>query len=136
MLVRQIGTEQTKHILKRSGQLTAFYLLQHRIPKLFQKLLGVLPRTTALTLLLFAISKNAWTFVGSGVFSFVGGKNARIIISNRPTASNIQPEACSFYCGTFEQIFRVLIDPKAKVEDIEQTHQDVRCAYNVVYQSK
>lgn len=134
MLLEQLGSEQAIGILRRSGQLTGFYLLQHRIPRFFQKLLHMLPRSIALNLLLIAIQKNAWTFVGSGVFRFVGGIHARIIIAHRPSAYTIHPEACGFYCGTFEQIFKILIDPQAQVQPIEHHHSDIRCAYSVAYE--
>lgn len=135
VLLSQLGSEQTKRILRRSGQLTAFYLLQHRIPPFFQKFLKVLPPSVALTLLLIAISKSAWTFVGSGAFSFSGGPQAVIVIANRTPNPPIPAEVCSFYAGTFEQIFRVLIDPQTTVVKTEQNYSDIRCAYHIVYQN-
>ncbi len=136
VLLSQVGSEQTKRLLRRSGQLTAFYLLQHRIPHAFQKLLKVLPPGVALTLLLVAISKSAWTFVGSGAFSFTGGAKAVIVIANRTPNPMIPTEICSFYAGTFEQIFQVLIDPQTTVQKAEQAPRDIRCAYHIHYGAK
>jgi len=131
-LIGQLGAEPTMTILRRSGQLTAFYLLKHRIPHPFQKLLNVLPLAPGFTLLLFAIKKSAWTFVGSGLFSFVGGREPKIIIANRHAEQHIPAEICSFYAGTFEQIFQSLLDEHTQVQAIAgQPGSDVRCAYAV-----
>lgn len=113
-LVEQLGPAQTQQILRRSGQLTALYLLQHRIPKPFQWLLKVLPRRVGLTLLLTAISKHAWTFAGSGQFSFTVGKVPRLTITRVVQSS----EAISgFYAGTFEQLLQTLIDARSQVQE-------------------
>jgi divinyl protochlorophyllide a 8-vinyl-reductase len=144
-LVEQLGAEQTAAVLAASGRYTAIYLLQHRIPKLFQHVLQVLPRDAALTLFLMAIGQNAWTFAGSGSFSFVTGKHARIIIAN-PTSTNQQPgelsqpngqhhtQVCAFYAGTFEALLQQLIAPDVTIQPIgNQNHPDIRCAYAICF---
>lgn len=143
MLQDHVGSEETRKLLKRSGQLTARYLLKHRIPGPFQRLVKVLPREWGLTLLLMAISGNAWTFVGSGTFSFMGGKEARIIIANRSPEQAVQPEVCSFYAGTFEALFQTLIHAQCLVQEMvirggdvapNVSHgDDIRCAYKIVF---
>lgn len=112
-LVAELGIEQAQAVLARSGQLTALYLLQHRIPLFFQRLLQILPRHVALALLLFVISKHAWTFVGSGAFRYQLGRTTRLTV-----ASNIRPVAAvyGFYGGTFEHLVHALIDPNAAMQ--------------------
>lgn len=109
-LAAQLGVSAARAILHRSGQLTAAYLLHYRIPRPFQRLLKPLPQRLALKLLLWAISKNAWTFAGSGHFAYKVGKTSRLTVT-----SHIQPvaAACGFYGGTFEHLIHVLINPKA-----------------------
>lgn len=140
MLVQQIGSEQTGHILKRSGVRTAMYLLKNRIPPFFQTLVKRLPTGAGFTLLLLAIGKNAWTFVGSGRFRFLGGPSPRLIISNPNPNPNdnehrsVPPELCSFYAGTFEHLFQVLLRPDTQVQEIDcRASDETRCAYAIVY---
>jgi divinyl protochlorophyllide a 8-vinyl-reductase len=134
MLVEQIGSEQTAHILRRAGELTAGYLLANRIPKPFQTLLTYVSPTIGLNLLLVAIKKSAWTFAGSGKFSFVGSTPATIIIANQHATAIIPHEICSFYNGTFETIFQTLIDTQTHVEKLVGPGSgEFRCVYRVWY---
>jgi len=148
MLIDQLGAVTTAEILDASGAYTAHYLLQHRIPKPFQHLLKLLPRDIALTLFLLAISQNAWTFAGSGKFTFVTGSDPKIIISNpaplqqgESTATDpgdgIYPYAiCHFYAGTFETLLRILIDPQTTLQKVDcQTDADIRCGYTICFMS-
>ncbi len=130
-LTKQLGLSQAQQVLQRSGQLTADYLLVHRIPRLFQWLLRVMPRRMRLKLLLVAISGHAWTFVGSGNFQYD--------ISDTPQLSvvtQLHPAeaVCSFYRGTFNQLFRKLIDARAQLE-MTIVYQDGRanCVYSIQY---
>ena len=143
-LVAALGVAQAQQVLARSGQLTALYLLQNRIPPLFQRLLKLLPRPIALALLLFIINKHAWTFVGSGVFRYQLGKVTRLTV-----ASNIQPVAAvyGFYGGTFAHLIHALVDPNAEMQfcapasaDLPTTAQTASqqnrladCTYHIVF---
>lgn len=113
LLTDQLGLERAQQVLRRSGQLTAHYLLQHRIPRPFQRLVHTLPRRTGLALLLFAIRKHAWTFVGSGTFQFTVGKPPQLTITPGQYAGEA---AYSFYGGTFETLLRALIDGNIRLE--------------------
>lgn len=117
----QLGPAQSERILRRSGQLTAVYLLHHRIPRPIQALLKVLPRRAGLKILLSAISKHAWTFVGSGEFRFTVGRASFFTITNCVECRGIEAEApmCSFYTGAFEHLLRTLIAPRATVQETE-----------------
>ncbi|NJP07021.1 MAG: bacteriochlorophyll 4-vinyl reductase, partial [Chloroflexaceae bacterium] len=137
MLLEQLGPQATATVLRESGQRTADYLLAHRIPRPFQRLVRILPRQVGLTLLLLAISGNAWTFVGSGRFCFVTGRTARILLAHRTaeSASLFVPAACSFYGSTFEHLLQVLIHPDTQVQPVAPPHvpSDLRCAYIIDY---
>lgn len=128
-LANQLGPDQAHRVLQRSGQLTAVYLLQHRIPRPFQWLLRPLPHRLALKLLLAAISRHAWTFVGSGSFRYDVGQTSQLTVT-----THIRPaEAiCGFYGGTFAHLIRVLIDGRAQMETValwldEQSY----CVYSI-----
>lgn len=120
-LFERHGEAQALRILRRSGQLTARYLLQHRIPPPAQRLLRILPQRIALRLLLFAVGKHAWTFVGSGTYYYVLGNNPAIIITRCIACAGIQSEtpSCSFYTGCFEHLLRTLIDSRVQVIETE-----------------
>lgn len=127
-LADQLGVSEARTILKRSGELTAAYLLHYRIPRPFQRLLKLLPHRLALKLLLFAISKNAWTFAGSGHFSYQVGQTSRLTVTG-----HVQPLAavCGFYGGTFEHLIHVLIDAKAIMQvEISEAGGQTYCVYN------
>lgn len=128
---RHLGNPTAHDILKASGQYTADYLLAHRIPAFFQALLKVLPRRLALRALLKAIGMHAWTFAGSGTFSYHVGQRSELIVT-----SPIQPgEAVSgFYGGTFAHLIHTLIDPDAHIEmTLSHSSSNTCCTYIVLF---
>lgn len=114
-------------LLNDSGQRTAAYLLKVRIPGFFQKLLKPLPPGLAFKLLLFAISKNAWTFAGSGAFSYTTGKTP--VITVKVTYPAI-PVVGNFYLGTFTKLLKELVNPDTIIDaSITGTSGNITCRY-------
>ncbi|NJO85258.1 MAG: bacteriochlorophyll 4-vinyl reductase [Blastochloris sp.] len=134
MLVVQMGSAPTGHILHDAGQRTAHYLLLHRIPRFFQRLVGWLPRRAGLWLLLTAIGKHAWTFAGSGQFRFVVQQQPTIYLTiQHPT---VQPVA-HFYGGTFGVLVQTLIDPQTTVHiGTNQHNQQLDCIYTLAFEQR
>ena len=70
-----------------------------------------------------AISRHAWTFAGSGVFShqcrWTGQPQATLRIQHNPLCRDLITEspACAYYAATFERLFRVLVHPHAQVRE-------------------
>jgi divinyl protochlorophyllide a 8-vinyl-reductase len=129
MLVVQTAETQAAQILQDAGQRTARYLLAHRIPKFFQHLVGWLPHRPGLALLLWAISLNAWTFVGSGTFSYAMSRPPTIHIS--VTHPSVSPVA-HFYGGTFAHLVQVLIDEHLTLQTSTTEHAGtIDCVYTV-----
>ena len=126
-LEREIGSEKLAAILNDSGQRTAAYLLKVRIPGFFQKLLKPLPPGLAFKLLLFAIGKNAWTFAGSGDFSYTSGTTPEITVKvTFPTL----PVVGNFYLGTFTKLLKELVNPKTTIDaSITGESGDITCRY-------
>lgn len=128
-LASELGDNRTAEVLQESGRRTAAYLLRVRIPGFFQKILRLLPPSPAFTLLLFAIGKNAWTFVGSGRFSYRTGKNPEISVKvTCPSRSVVG----NFYLGTFEALLEELVNPKTTIEatiEREQEENTITCTY-------
>jgi len=126
-LDREIGSDKLAGILDDSGQRTAAYLLKVRIPGFFQKLLRPLPPGLAFKLLLFAIGKNAWTFAGSGAFSYTSGHAP--VITVRVTYPTL-PVVGNFYLGTFTKLLKELVNPDTKIEpSITGTSGNITCRY-------
>jgi divinyl protochlorophyllide a 8-vinyl-reductase len=126
-LQQEIGEKKTGEILKESGERTAKYLLKVRIPAPFQKLLKMLPPRLAFRLLLFAISKNAWTFAGSGEFSYALTRPPEITV--RVTYPTHQVVG-NFYLGTFSALLQELVNLKTEIiADIRRQNGAIRCMY-------
>jgi divinyl protochlorophyllide a 8-vinyl-reductase len=119
-LVRSaLGHERAARISREAGRLTGDYLLANRIPGPAQIVLRLLPRALATRALLTAIGRNAWTFVGSGAFRAETRPVARITIANCPICRDAHAGAplCDYYAGTFERLFRALVNPQARVTE-------------------
>lgn len=128
-ILAAIGEQDTAGVLKDSGQRTADYLLKNRIPGIFQWLVRRMPERLGMKLLLFAISKNAWTFAGSGAFSFAVGESMAIRVRVRFPS---EPVVAYFYGGTFDKLLCTLINPKVAIAIEAHSDQDgIDCFYPV-----
>ncbi len=116
-----MGESRMRTIAWIAGQRTGEYLLRNRIPRPVQRLLKLLPRTLASTILMHAIARHAWTFAGSGSFSFAPGRPVRFKILNCPVCRQCTSQAaiCDYYSATFERIWSELIHADTRVTEIE-----------------
>lgn len=127
-LEQEIGEKATAAILKESGERTAKYLLRVRIPGPFQKVVKLLPPGLAFKLFLFAISKNAWTFAGSGQFAY--GSKPSPYITVKVTYPSL-PVAGNFYLGTFTALLKELVNPLTTIKaDIRREGDAIACRYD------
>ncbi|EGV32015.1 bacteriochlorophyll 4-vinyl reductase [Thiorhodococcus drewsii AZ1] len=115
-----LGVTAARAIARDAGMRTGDYLLAVRIPRPAQAILSILPPRLATRMLLKAIGGNAWTFVGTGVFSADPSYPPKLTVSDSllcrgATASE---PLCDFYAGTFERLFGRLVHPKAQVTEI------------------
>ncbi|WP_092616479.1 bacteriochlorophyll 4-vinyl reductase [Roseospirillum parvum] len=113
-LGRELGTNKAAEVNRRAGAATAAYLLAHRIPRPAQVVLKALPAGPAAAILLKAVGKHAWTFAGSGTFSYRTGQPVSIDIAHCPICRDQQADGpvCDFYTATFETLFRTLVHPR------------------------
>ncbi|NTV02920.1 MAG: bacteriochlorophyll 4-vinyl reductase [Chlorobiaceae bacterium] len=126
-LEKEIGESATAGILKESGERTAKYLLRVRIPGPFQKIVKLLPAGLAFKVFLYAISKNAWTFAGSGEFDY-DSKPSQIITVKVTCQSH--PVVGNFYLGTFTALLRELVNPATTISaDIRRKVDGIDCRY-------
>jgi divinyl protochlorophyllide a 8-vinyl-reductase len=101
-----------------AGLRTADYLLAHRIPKAAQLILKALPARQAARLFLPAITAHAWTFSGSGRFSArITDAGCVLEIAANPLAA----DPCAWHQGVFTRLFSMLIDPRARIDEIACT---------------
>ncbi|HWR00677.1 MAG TPA: bacteriochlorophyll 4-vinyl reductase [Chlorobaculum sp.] len=127
-LQKELGDMNTADILKESGERTARYLLKVRIPGPFQIVVKLLPPGLAFKLFLFAISKNAWTFAGSGEFSH--GSKPSPNIKVKVTFPSL-PVVGNFYLGTFNTLLKELVNPKTTIiADIRKDNGAILCSYD------
>lgn len=126
-LQQEIGEKVTASILRDSGERTAAYLLKVRIPGPFQKIVKLLPSGLAFKVFLFAISKNAWTFAGSGEFGYGSKPYPNITVKvTYPT----HPVVGNFYLGTFSALLRELVDRDTTIRpDIRKEGNTIVCKY-------
>jgi len=112
-LREELGTDLAREVGRAAGIRTADYLLARRIPHAVQWCLRRLPAELAGPLLLVAIRRNAWTFVGSGRFVARAGRPVRLSIRGNPLCRGISSSVplCDYYAATFERMFRELVHP-------------------------
>ena len=135
-LREQFGPACAQALARAAGRRTAGYLLENRIPKPAQWLLRHVPAALAVRLLLQAIERNSWTFAGSGAFCAVYGRPARLGITHNPLCRDLQSDvpACDFYAGTFEALFRALINPDVKVREVTcEATGDAACVFELAW---
>lgn len=117
---KYLGNENARRIGWRAGILTGHYLLENRIPCFARMILGAAPSSLSTRLLLKAIDRNAWTFCGSGEFSYRSNKPIQMTISGSPISKGVSNPGplCDYFAATFETLFKALIDPKISVQEI------------------
>ncbi len=129
-----LGVKRAREIGADAGRRTGDYLLANRIPRPAQWILKVLPKPMAAKVLLQAIEKNAWTFAGGAVFRTEAGPPTRFVFEGSRICLETQSPVplCDFYGGTFERLFRVLVDPEVRVVEIQcQSTGHRACVFEV-----
>ncbi len=96
-------------IAEEAGARTADYIIAHRIPRPAVWLLRHLPASAAAPLLMAAIRKHAWTFIGAGQFAADGGWH--FTIDRTDAGDPVLPPDSLFhwYAAVFTRLYRVLV---------------------------
>jgi len=120
-LVDALGVEAATRVAQRAGGLTGDYLLAHRIPKPAQVLLRLVPRRLAASVLVKAIARHAWTFAGSGAFSYEFAPGLRLRLRGGPICRLLSSEepACAYFAATFERVFGAMLGQGVRVIETE-----------------
>lgn len=132
-LAAECGTAQAREVARDAGHRTADYLLAHRIPRPAQRLLRALPARLAAAALARAIRRHAWTFAGSGRFSFAPGVPTVFSIRGNPLLGGGDVAvACDYYAATFERLFVALVHPRARVREVAcEARGDDACRFEL-----
>ncbi|MDH4105312.1 MAG: bacteriochlorophyll 4-vinyl reductase [Gammaproteobacteria bacterium] len=133
-LPTQLGPQLAAEVSGHAGWLTGDYLLANRIPQPVQALLHALPAPLAARVLIAAIRRNAWTFVGSGRFGVTpvpngirdnvarDGRRPRLHlrVEGCPICAGSQQTtpACAYYAAAFESLFVALVHRRTHVREV------------------
>lgn len=107
-------------VFRAAGARTAEYLLAHRIPRLAQGLMRLLPTRLALRVLLSAIARHTWTFAGSARVTIDLRLPATMTLADCPMCRGVRAEGpcCHFYVGTLAHLARRLVAPGTAVREV------------------
>lgn len=96
-------------IAEQSGARTADYIIANRIPRAAVWLLRRLPAMLAAPLLMAAIRKHAWTFIGAGAFQPQGAWG--FTIDRSKAGDPMMPPESLFvwYAAVFTRLYRQLV---------------------------
>lgn len=105
-------------IAREAGHGTADYIIANRIPRIAATILRWLPVRLAAPLLMKAIARHAWTFIGSGRFQADGGW--RFTIDRTEADDLMMPTESLFewYGAVFTRLYQRLVHPYALCHDI------------------
>ena len=119
-MIDLLGPVAAADVSKEAGRLTGDYLLANRIPGFAQVLVRRMPRRMAAKVLVRAIARHAWTFAGSGDFSYSFAPGLTLTLKGSPIARSIQTDgpACAYFAATFERVFSAMLGLSVRVVEI------------------
>lgn len=121
--VRRLLPGPAPRLSLAAGEKTAEYILRHRIPRPVRGLLPLLPALLGERVLVSAIARHAWTFVGSGEFRVLRFDPLTLEIEGNPMVRQeaaLEP-VCHWHGAVFRALFRRLIGEDYRV-------RETRCA--------
>lgn len=114
-VLRRLAVHDAERVMWQAGAETARYILDHRIPRMAQRLIGLLPGRLGLALLLRAIARHGWTFAGA---AHVGAGSNWICINNNPLCLGRSGYAgCTWHKAVFTTLIEVIIGREALVHE-------------------
>ncbi len=131
-----LGESDARYIARDAGARTAAYLLANRIPRPAQRLFRVLPAWLAARMLLAMIRRHAWTFCGTADFAVSAAPPWRLAIKGCVLCRGAHADVpmCDFYAACFGALFRALVHPAARVEEIACCATgDPACVFEIAF---
>lgn len=107
-------------LLEEAGLATGDYILAHRIPRLAQGVLRVLPRAWAARVLTKAIARHSWTFAGTGEFRVDGSRPLVVSVARNPLVAGWSAETpqCIWHAAVFRRLYGRLVWPGVQVREV------------------
>lgn len=104
-------------IAREAGVGTADYIIANRIPRAAVRLLRWLPAKLAAPLLMKAIAKHAWTFIGSGHFAPKGGWHFTIDRTHADDLMMPTDSLFEWYAAVFSRLYQEMVHADAVCHD-------------------
>jgi divinyl protochlorophyllide a 8-vinyl-reductase len=129
----ELPADRAAAVLRLAGRYTADYVACHRIPVLFRKLLGILPRRIGVPMLLAAFRRHAWTFAGSSGFSVNGAFPGAIMLDDTPTCREAAglAESGSYYEAAFAGLLGLAAPGTRVIESACRAQGSERCRFDI-----
>ena len=107
-------------LLEEAGLATGDYILAHRIPKLAQRVLRVLPGGVAAPVLTKAIARHSWTFAGTGEFRVESARPLVVSVARNPLVAGWQADTpqCIWHVAVLRRLYGRLVWPGVKVTEV------------------
>jgi divinyl protochlorophyllide a 8-vinyl-reductase len=107
-------------LLEEAGLATGDYILAHRIPRLAQGVLRVLPAAVAAPLLTKAIARHSWTFAGTGEFRVEGARPLILSVARNPLVARWRADRpqCIWHVAVFRRLYGRLVWPGVTVREV------------------
>lgn len=107
-------------LLEEAGLATGDYILAHRIPKLAQRVLRVLPGGFAAPVLTKAIAQHSWTFAGTGEFRVEGARPLVVSVARNPLVAGWRADCpqCIWHVAVFRRLYGRLVCPSVEVREV------------------
>ncbi len=131
-----LGDDRARAVGRIAGQRTADYLLRCRIPRPAQIALRCCPDRLSSRMLAKAIARNAWTFVGSGMFSARHGRPTLFTIRDCSICRGQRSAEpyCDFYAATFARLYSRLVNESARVTETDcQAMGAPACTFEIAW---
>jgi divinyl protochlorophyllide a 8-vinyl-reductase len=112
-------TPAAEVLLEEAGLATGDYILAHRIPKLAQGVLRVLPGWMAAPVLTKAIARHSWTFAGTGEFRVEGLRPLVVSVARNPLVAGWRASVpqCIWHVAVFRRLYGRLVWPGVRVRE-------------------
>lgn len=116
----RFAAEEAAAVAREAGRLTGAYLLANRIPGVARTVLPLLPRSLALWVLCRAMSAHAWTFAGSGRFSYRLGRAPELRLACNPIGRALSGGTCGchYHAAVFQFLLGRLVSPSVLVSEV------------------
>jgi divinyl protochlorophyllide a 8-vinyl-reductase len=106
-------------LMAKAGAATADYILANRIPGPAKALIRALPAPLGARVLTAAITRHAWTFVGSGRFRVMGHRPLTVEIEDNPLTPGAG-RPCHWHAAVFTRLYQDLVWPAVRVSAVEE----------------